>query len=197
MGIFDIFAKKNKSPEYAEKLTLTKFCEILNTQTDINVLKLLELPLSKFTKASQKEINSNPKDKKNGVIDVYVNASVNLFGIFNICVYKIFDNGNKQYFFYTTTKNANIVSEFANSLFFIMGDGISNPKYSSFKDFDKIENISKGLVYSEKDECVNMWIGECDKNAVLPIYLQYTVNPMQQFIFQIDENPKGTARMLH
>ncbi len=77
-------------------------------------------------------------------------------------------------------------------MFGIIGDGIQDEnKNSSHKEYDKIENIYREKVISEKDECFNMWVGQSKAAIYFPIYLQYRINPLQKFFFQINENSKG------
>ena len=48
-------------------------------------------------------------------------------------------------------------------------------------------NISKELGLPTKDECVTMW----SVRDNVSLWLQYRLNPMKQFIFNIDENVHG------
>ena len=58
----------------------------------------------------------------------------------------------------------------------------------TYNEIENIESIAQGTVYSEKDECVNWWTGKIDIVSKYQIYLQYRVNPLKQFILNINES---------
>jgi len=184
--MFSFFKKKsNESDE--TKISIEGFCDLINNGEEINFLKLFEIPLGILNKATQEQINSNLEDKKNGVIEVYYNSQINVFNIFTSIVYKVYEDGSKQYFFHTTTDNVKVVQDLSSKLYNYFGDGNFNEeKFSSFKELKNIENIAKGNVYSEKDECVNWWTGKNDHLIRNAVYLQYRVNPLRQFILNIN-----------
>jgi hypothetical protein len=189
MGLFNFFSKKedtsinNQKPVIAK--TIETFCDIVSSGEQINILKILNLPLGIFTKATQTQINSNPEDIRDGVVDVYFVNNLQLFGIFDACVHKILKDGSKLYFIYTTTSNSELVSTFANTLYEKLGIGFFDErKFNSFRDFDNIDNISKGFCSSKREECGTIW---SLKNN-LTLHLKYLINPLRQFVLQIDEN---------
>lgn len=176
----------HKSQNKSE-INLEEFCNIISGEENQNILKVLNLPLSKFEKASQKDIDSNPTDKKNGVIEVYVKINLKAFGIFDNCVHKIYKNGDKQYFFYTTTNNPEVVKNTADVLYNCFGGGIYDDRINhSFYNIDKIMDIAEGFCSSLRDECHTMW---SLKNN-LTVHLNYHVNPLMQFVLLIDEKIK-------
>lgn len=192
MGLFNLFSKTDiKQPQVTTQMTFEKFCEILASGEKINILKTLNLPLTVFQKATIAQINSNPQDKKNGVTEVYFTPSnLRIFGVFTNCVHKIFKDGSKQYFFYTTISNAPLVQTFANTLKEKLGEGTVlfdtntlDDRFNSFDNIEQIENISKGFCSTDRDECASVW----SMNKNYNIWLQYKVNPLKQFDFHIDE----------
>jgi hypothetical protein len=182
MGLFKLFTKKNEIKD----LTIEQFLDLLNSNANIDILKELNIPISKLIKADENQLKSNPDDVRNGVIEVnFLNHSLKVLGIFTSCVVKKFKSGRKQYFFFVTTENSDFVSETANILYEKLGAGIYDNKINStFRDIDKIENISKGIGLPTKDECVTMWVIRNN----LSLWLQYRLNPMKQFILMFDEN---------
>ena len=188
--MFSFFRKNSDKKSESNEITIDSFCNYFNNESDINVLKFLNIPLGILTKATQSQIDSNIEDKNNGVIEVYFNSQINLFGIFKSIVFKVYNDGSKQYFLHTTTDDVNTVKLIANKLYENFGEGnFNSSKFSSFLEKDKIENIAKGIVYSEKDECVNWWTGKNDILINYQIYLQYRVNPIRQLILNINERP--------
>ncbi len=193
MGLINLFSKKTVNEELKpqlitenndEEMTIEKLCELLNSDTKINLLKILNMPLEGFIKATQAQIDANPDDKKGGVVEVYIAKKIRLFNLFDHCIIKIYKEGNKQFLFYTTTSDAKQVSSFANTLYNKLGDGLFyEEKYNSFRDFDKIENIANGFCTSERDDCDTIWTLENN----FSIWLNYHVNPLKQFVFQILE----------
>lgn len=150
---------------------------------DVNVLKLLNLPLSKFQNAS-KYISDNTQDLENGVIEVYIQSNLHLFNIFETCVLKVYKNGKKQYFLYTTTKDTQKIIDVYETISLTLGIGIfDNRVNNSFRDISKIEDIANGFVLSKNNECNAMW----HLNDVHTIWLNYHINPLQQFVLSIDE----------
>jgi len=187
--MFNIFKKKSTDSPGENSLTVEEFCEIINNGGEINILKIFNTPLGIFSKATQAQINSNLEDKRNGVIEVYFNSNVHVFGIFTSIVFKIYKDGSKQYFLHITTQDAELVQKTANSIYKHLGEGNFNEnKFSSFREYNNILNIAKGNVFSEKDECVNWWTGKHDNLIKYALYLQYRVNPLQQFILNINES---------
>jgi uncharacterized protein YqfB (UPF0267 family) len=184
------FFKKNPSNQKDNKAkSLEEFCDYFNNENDINVLKLLNIPLESLTKAHQSQINSNIADKKNGVVAVYYNNQISLFGIFKSIVHKVYNDDSKQYFMHTTTNDVVLVKQIADTFYEKFGEGNYNPeKFSSFKDISKIEDIANGFASSEKDECVNWWRGKIDTNSKFQIYLQYRVDPLRQLILHVNES---------
>ncbi|MFT4073647.1 MAG: TIR domain-containing protein [Dysgonamonadaceae bacterium] len=176
--ITNIFKKdKNKS------LSLTSFCQDLYTDSEVNILKLLKLSLSCFTDAT-KYIDDNPNDKKNGVIAVYIKQNLKLFEAFDSCAHKIYKNGDKQYFLYTTTTDIEQITNISNILYEFLGIGLyDNRVRYSFKDINQIENIANGFCSSVRDECQTMWT----INNKHTLHLTYHINPLQQFVLSIDE----------
>ena len=76
MGLFGFLNKKKGS------LSIEEFCEELRSNPKIDVVKSLDLPFNKFTKADKFALKSNPDDVRNGVVEVnYLNHSLNVFGI--------------------------------------------------------------------------------------------------------------------
>jgi len=155
----------------------------LGTDSEINILKILELPLSNFTDATS-YIDDNPNDKNNGVIAVYIKHDLKLFGIFDYCVHKIYNNGDKHYFFYTTTSDVEQIIDTSNILYDNLGVGLyDNRIRHSFKDISQIKDIANGFCSSERDECQTMWY----INNLRTVFLTYHTNPLRQFTLLIKE----------
>lgn len=163
--------------------SLEEFCNILKINSNLNVLKILQLSLSSFVNATT-YIEDNPEDKNNGVVAVYVKNAINLFDTFEYCVHKVFDNGDKQYLFYITTTDVQRIVNISNILYENLGIGLydNRVKYS-FKDINQIEDIACGYCTSDKDECSTMWL----INDRFTLLLSYFVNPLQQFVLSIEE----------
>ena len=183
MGLFGFLNKKKGS------LSIEEFCEELRSNLKIDVVKSLDLPFNKFTKADKYDLKSNPDDVRNGVVEVnYLNHSLNVFGIYTSCVIKTYNTGRKQYFFHTTTDDSDLVIKIADMLYEKFGQGIYDDRINStFRNKEKVINISKELGLPTKDECVTMW----SVRDNVSLWLQYRLNPMKQFIFNIDENVHG------
>lgn len=164
-------------------LSLDKFCQTLSTDSEINILKVLELPLSNFTNAT-KYIDNNPNDRMNGVIAVYIKYNLKLFGVFDSCVHKIYNNGDKQYFLCTTTSDVEQIIDISKTLCDNLGVWLYDNRIRySFKDISQIEDIANGFCSSERDECQTMWY----INNLRTVFLTYHTNPLQQFTLLINE----------
>lgn len=187
--MFNFFKRPSSNEPEIQPLNFVDFCNYFNGDEEKNVLKFLNIPLGILTKATQSQIDSNPQDVRNGVSEVYYNNNIYLLGIFDSIVFKIFNDGSKQYFLNTITADAILVKQIADTFYEHFGEGNFNAeKFSSFKEFSNIENIASGNVFTEKDDCVNWWTGENDYLLNFQIYLQYTVNPLRQLILNINES---------
>lgn len=164
-------------------ISLEDLCNKLKLNSNINILKTLNLPLSKFTDVTNK-INDNPADRENGVIAAYIKRNLNLFDIFDYSIHKIYKNGNKQYFFYTETKDIQKITNVSEILYKNLGCGIyDNRVRYSFKDIEHIKDIANGFSTSEKEDCQTLWL----VNKRFTVFLEYHTKPLQQFVLSIDE----------
>ena len=162
---------------------LVEFSEAISSTCDTNILKLLNLSFGKFHDVSQ-HIPENPQDVENGVVKVYIKTNIYLFTTFHTCVLKVYNNGDKQYFLYTTTKNVQQIINIYETLSSVLGIGVyDNRVRNSFRDISKIKDIAEGFSFSVSDECHAMW----RINEVHTIWLNYHVNPLQQLVLSIDE----------
>ncbi|MFT4168937.1 MAG: TIR domain-containing protein [Dysgonomonas sp.] len=162
---------------------IAEFSGAISSIQDINILKLLNLSFSEFFDASQ-HISENPQDVENGVVKVYIKTNLYLFKTFHTCVLKVYDNGDKQYLLYTTTKDIQQIINIYETLSSVLGIGVyDNRIRNSFRDISKIKDIADGFSFSESDACHAMW----RINDVYTIWLNYHVNPLQQLVLSIDE----------
>ena len=177
---------ENKSVEYLEYNQISDLLDFSNTiknEDKINILKLLNLPLSNFTNASS-YISKNPNDVRNGVKEVYIIGNLNIFGVFESCVLKILENGSKEYHLYVETSDINKIVDIYENLSLSFGIGIyDDRRANTFQDISKIKEIANGYVSSPEEECHAMW----SINDVFTIWLSYHVSPLQQFSLLIDE----------
>lgn len=183
--MFNFFKKKNQQKE----ISLTEFLEKFNTDQDINILSLLNFPIDKLVKASEYKLSLNPQDIKNGVTEVYYRNFINVFNVFDSFVFKIYNDGMKQYFLYVTSNKSEEIFSIGSQLYSLYGAGnnINEENHKSFKNLKDIEKISKGFVYSSSDDCVDSWYGKADHSLKYQIYLQYKVHPLRQFVLNINE----------
>ncbi|MDR0606205.1 MAG: hypothetical protein LBG80_18150 [Bacteroidales bacterium] len=178
-----LFRNNNKSINQPNKasINLNDFCDILLSQPDTEILKILNIPLSKL-----RHVNPLPKDRKYGVISVYINDllyNFEIFGIFNKIEYKIYRNGLIECGIYTTTNAVDKIVEISNVLFSKFGK-CPNDNHS-FENIEKIKNIANGNVYSENESCHNGWLFD----NKIKVDLDYHVSPLRQFVLFISVRP--------
>lgn len=169
--------------DYNQISDLIDFSNTIKNEDKINILKLLNLPLSNFKNVSS-YISQNPNDVRNGVKEVYIKGNLNIFSVFESCVLKILENGSKEYHLYVETSDINKIVDIYENLSLSFGVGIyDDRRANTFQDISKIKEIANGYVSSPEEECHAMW----SINDVFTIWLSYHVSPLKQFSLLIDE----------
>jgi len=169
--------------DYNQNLDLVDFASRIQAGEKSNIIKLLNLSLNNFVNASV-YIEQNENDVLNGVKEVYVKDGISLFGVFDTCVIKVLENGDKHYFLYTTTKDVHKIIDVFENLSLVLGIGIYDDlTANSFQDISKVRDIANGYVASSGEECHAMWA----INKIYTLWLTYHVTPLQQLAIFIKE----------
>ena len=166
--------------------SINDLCDFISFSEDLselNIFKLMNLSLSSFSHASHL-IKDNSQDLREKVKEVYIKTNLKIFNFFTSYVYKEYSDDSssgakKQTFFYTNTDNIDEIFKIYSILVDKFGECIISDDVKAFTR-ENIENISKGYVFSEKDECHAIWIF---KN--LTFRLQYHTKPAKQFVINI------------
>ncbi|WP_299767675.1 hypothetical protein [uncultured Dokdonia sp.] len=158
------------------KTTLTEFLTELKSGNE-NVLKIIGLNESNFNTESYEQILENPSDIASGVIRVKTKFNIKAFGIFNNILLKEYDNGDLKHIFYVTTRDYEKINSVAETIYSTLGTGYFDAELpTSFKDKEKLSNLTKGISESIDDEIMNLWIIEN-----ITVLLQYKSQPMFEF----------------
>lgn len=166
--------------------SIDELCDFINASEDLsklNIFKLIDLSLSSFSNASHL-IKDNPQDVREKVKEVYIKSNLNIFKLFTTCVYKEYSDDSssgfkKQTFFYTNIDNIDEILRIYSIITDKFGDCLIRDDSKPFIR-ENLENISKGYVVSEKDECHAIWLFKD-----LTFRLQYHTKPSKQFVINI------------
>ena len=165
------------------RTTLTEFLTELKLGNE-NVLKIIGLNESSFRTESYEQILENPADIASGVIGVKTKFNIKAFYVFNNILLKEHDNGDLKHIFYTTTRDYEKINSIAETIYSVLGTGYFDAELpTSFKDKQKLSNLTKGISESTDDEIMNLWM--IDNITIL---LQYKSNPNYEFSLFVTKN---------
>ena len=167
-------------------VSISTFCQsVLYSHDRDIVLNNLKLDIWSLSKLSKLKIPINKEDVEAGVIEVYVKSKVNYFDVFDELEIHIYKNGERDYNLYTLTKNASQVFEISQEIYNKLGGGLyDDERFSSFRDYDKINNIARGKAKLPQEQCFTMWIFD-----YVSFTLKYLINPNKQFVFTVRIKP--------
>lgn len=157
-----------------------------------NYINALGLDKEKVLTATHDQILDNPNDVVDGVVHVEVVLNTVFFGIFDSLIVKYRDNQSVQLMFYTTIDDAQTVLSFFQQLRTTLGGGIlADHKFSSFNESDKVDQLTRGEFEYESDELMHLW-----HSGDFSFTLNYRIDPLRQFLFIVQYNPRGNTDRL-
>ena len=167
-------------------ISISTFCQAIlyNHERDV-VLNQLKLNLWDIQKITKLGIPISKEDKEAGVIEVYYKNKVNYFDIFTELEIHIYENGERDYNLFTTTRDANQVQFIYNSLCKKLGGGnYDDERRKPFFDLNNIKRIAKGKAKIISEQCFNMWYFDN-----VSFHLNYLVSPKRQLVFKVNIKP--------
>lgn len=165
------------------RASISKFVETAKTKP-AQLLASLGLSESVYTEFSHSSLMDNPEDIANGVIRVCGKVGLSIFGIFTTGLIKYHDDDEKEFIFFTETKNAIEVKHIFNSFSELLGEEIFDGRtYAPYSD-DNIDSISKGNFKNVKNGVAITWIVK-----PFTITVKYLTSPACQLALMVCFNP--------
>jgi hypothetical protein len=149
-------------------------------------LETLNVNPGELHEASYEQILSNPGDVAIGVNRVQVLLDRVFFGLFDCLVIKHFITGEINLMFNTNTADAEQVIGIFNEIVEVLGNGWTfEPRFSNFRETDKIRSLAQGKYSGLSDEIVQVW-----NLKNFSITLNYKLDPLNQLLLSINRQVK-------
>lgn len=167
-------------------ISISTFCQAIlyNHERDV-VLNQLKLDLWDIQKITKLGIPISKEDKEAGVIEVYYKNNINYFDTFKELEIHIYENGERDYNLFTTTRKANQVQLIYENLCKKLGGGsYDDERRKPFFEFNNIKKIAQGKAKTISEQCFNMWYFDN-----VTFHLNYLVSPKRQLVFKVNIKP--------
>jgi len=167
-------------------ISISTFCQAIlyNNDRDV-VLNQLNLNLWDVQKITKLGIPISKEDREAGVIEVYYKDKVNYFDTFKKLEIHIYENGERDYNLFTTTRKASKVQLIYKNLCEKLGAGIyDDERRKPFFELNNIKRIAHGNAKTVSEQCFNMWYFDN-----VTFYLSYLVAPRRQLVFKVNIKP--------
>jgi hypothetical protein len=142
-------------------------------------MKAINIKQQHLQQATHEQLMDNPVDIANGVVKVEMLFGHSFFDVFNNLIIKHHDDGEIRLMFYSDVFSLDTIMTFYDRVKSNLGLGIIyNPKFSSFKEVDKVRQLTKGTYNTKSDEILQSWYKQ-----PFSFTLNYKIEPLRQLMF--------------